>query len=115
MDADEDGALLSTALRETAVGVVVRVRLTPSGGGDRIDGVATDAAGVAHVKARVRAAPEDGKANAALEALLAKTLGVARSAVSVERGATARVKSVRIDGVNAAAVATWIASLKEDA
>lgn len=94
---------------------MLRVRLTPSGGADRIDGFATDAAGVAHVKARVRAAPEDGKANAALEALLAKTLGVARSAVGVERGATARVKSVRIEGVSAAAATAWIASLKEDA
>jgi len=106
---------LTGAFRATASGVVLRVRLTPSGGADRIDGVAADAAGVAHVKARVRAAPEGGKANAALEALLAKALGVARSAVGVERGATARVKSVRIDGVDAAALATWIASLKEDA
>lgn len=106
---------MSTAFRETADGVVLRVRLTPSGGADRIDGLAADSAGVAHVKARVRAAPEDGKANAALEALLGKTLGVSRSAVRVERGATARVKSVRVDGVSAATMATWIASLEEDA
>lgn len=106
---------MSGAFRETAGGVVVRVRLTPSGGADRIDGLAMDAAGIAHVKARVRAAPEDGKANAALEALLAKTLGVARSAVIVERGATARIKSVRVDGVSAATVAAWIANLKEEA
>jgi uncharacterized protein YggU (UPF0235/DUF167 family) len=93
-----------TATEPAADGVVVRVRLTPSGGADRIEGVACDSAGRAHIKARVRAAPEDGKANAALEAMLARRLGLAKSAVSVERGATARLKSVRIVGVGADAV-----------
>lgn len=52
----------------------LRVRLTPSGGRDAIDGVETDAEGQAYVKARVTAVPEDGKANKALIALLSKTL-----------------------------------------
>jgi uncharacterized protein YggU (UPF0235/DUF167 family) len=33
----------------TAAGVAIRVRLTPSGGADRIEGVATDASGVRHL------------------------------------------------------------------
>jgi hypothetical protein len=106
---------VSSAVRETREGVVLRVRLTPSGGDDRIDGIATDAAGAVHVKARVRAAPEDGKANAALEALLAKALGVAKSAARVERGASARVKSVVIVGMAAADVRSWIETLRKDA
>lgn len=80
----------------------LRVRLTPSGGADRIDGVARDEAGKRYIKARVRAAPEHGEANAALEKLIAKALGVPKSAVSVDRGATARLKTLAVDGVGEA-------------
>jgi len=45
---------------------VVSVRLTPKGGRDSIDGVDTLADGTAVLKARVRAAPSEGEANAAL-------------------------------------------------
>jgi uncharacterized protein (TIGR00251 family) len=48
---------------------------------------------------RVTAPPVDGKANAALCRLLAKTLGVAPSTVAVIRGSSARDKVVRVDGV----------------
>ncbi len=49
------------------------------------------------------------QANAALEKLLAKALGVAKSNVSVERGATARMKMVEIKGVNEAEIAALFA------
>lgn len=106
---------MAAAFRETKDGIVLRVRLTPAGGADRVDGVAVDSAGEPHIKARVRAAPEEGKANAALEALLAKALGVSKSAVRVERGATARIKSVAVDGVDAARITTWLQSFGESA
>lgn len=48
------------------------------------------------LKVRVRAVPEKGKANAAIEKVLAKALGVPKSAVSVEKGETQRIKTVRI-------------------
>jgi uncharacterized protein YggU (UPF0235/DUF167 family) len=88
------------------------VRLTPSGGADRIDGAARDGDGKLILKARVRAAPEDGKANAALEKLIAKALGVAKSKVTVARGATARLKQLDIDGVCDAEIAAFLASLE---
>lgn len=47
---------------------------------------------------RVSAPPVDGRANAAVCALLAKAAGVPRGAVSVVRGASARDKRVRIEG-----------------
>ena len=53
---------------------------------------------------RVTAAPVDGRANAALCALIAKRAGVPRSRVSVVRGQTARDKVVRVEGADAAAV-----------
>ena len=90
----------------------LRVRLTPSGGADRIDGVASDDKGP-YLKARVRAAPEDGKANAALEALIAKALGMAKGKVSVARGGTSRMKTLEIDGASEADIATFVARYRE--
>jgi uncharacterized protein YggU (UPF0235/DUF167 family) len=47
----------------------------------------------------VRAAPIEGKANAALEALVAKALGVGKGRVSIARGDTSRVKTLEIEGM----------------
>lgn len=86
------------------------MRLTPRGGADRIDGWETDAAGREHLKARVRAAPVEGEANAALEALLARALGLPKRAVRVEKGATARLKQVAIEGMSEAEVRCRLAA-----
>lgn len=74
------------------------IRLTPNGGRDEIGGVEADANGDRYFKARVRAVPEDGKANKALIELVAKTLGVSKSSVRLLSGETARKKILRIDG-----------------
>lgn len=89
------------------------MRLTPSGGADRIDGRARDAGGDVMLRARVRAAPEDGKANAALEKLIAKAFGTAKTNVSVVRGGAARLKTLEIAGASDAEVAAFIASFEE--
>ena len=92
----------------------LRVRLTPSGGADRIDGRARDGQGD-YIKARVRAAPENNEANRALEALIAKAMGLAKSKVSVARGHTARLKTLEIEGASAADIAGFVAKLEEKA
>jgi hypothetical protein len=46
----------------------------------------------------VRAVPAEGAANASLVTLLAKTLRVPKSAVSIVAGGAARLKQVRIGG-----------------
>ncbi|MCI0813047.1 MAG: DUF167 domain-containing protein, partial [Chloroflexi bacterium] len=51
------------------------------------------------VTVRVTAAPEGGKANDAVVALLAKRLGVAKGRVSIVRGHKSRDKTVLIDDV----------------
>lgn len=89
--------------RVTPSGVVVRVRLTPKSSVERIDGLEATADGPA-LKARVRAVPEDGKANAAIERLLADWLGVPKSSVSLVAGAKSRVKSLAVSGDPAAIV-----------
>jgi uncharacterized protein YggU (UPF0235/DUF167 family) len=47
---------------------------------------------------RVAAPPVEGAANDALRRLVAAAVGVARSAVSVERGETGRNKTLRVSG-----------------
>ena len=81
-----------------ADGIVVAVRLTPKGGRDSIDGVDTLADGTAVLMARVRAAPSEGEANAALCRLLAKALGIPPGRVAVVGGATSRLKRVKAMG-----------------
>ncbi len=78
--------------------VRLAIRLTPNGGRDAIDGIEPDGEGGMLLKARVTAVPEKGKANKALIALVAKSLGNAKSSVSIASGDTARKKILRIDG-----------------
>ncbi|PBB32004.1 DUF167 family protein [Mesorhizobium sp. WSM3868] len=79
-------------------GIDLFVRLTPNAAVDRIEGIETAADGRSHLKARVRAVPENGAANTALERMVAKALGVPGSAVSVVAGGTSRLKTLRIWG-----------------
>ena len=46
--------------------------------------------------AKVRAKPEDGKANAAVMELIADALGVATSRLQLLRGATSREKLIKL-------------------
>ncbi len=86
-------------------GIAIAVRVTPRGGRDAF------AAGTAdHFAARLAAAPVDGAANAGLIALVAKTFGVSRRAVTLVAGDTARLKRLRIAG-DATALAKIAASL----
>ena len=84
--------------RATLDGVVIACRLTPKGGRDAIDGVATLADGTRVLLARVRSAPEDGKANEALCRLIAETLDVAASKARLAAGAKSRLKQVAVTG-----------------
>jgi len=74
------------------------VRLTPRGGRDAIDGWAKAGDGTRHLKARVSAPPESGKANEALIALLAHALGIAKSQIVLASGEKARLKRLRVRG-----------------
>jgi hypothetical protein len=81
-----------------ADGVTLWLRLTPKGGRDAVEGVETLSDGRAVLKARVRAAPEDGRANAALVELIAKALAAPKRAVTIRSGETSRVKKLFIAG-----------------
>lgn len=78
----------------------VRVRLTPKSSRDEISGIDQTAEGPA-LKARVRAVPEDGKANAALIVLFSGWLGVPKSTVTLAAGGKSRCKTLVISGSEA--------------
>jgi hypothetical protein len=82
----------------TANGVTLTIRLTPKGGRDAIDGVEVMSDGRTVLKVRVRAAPSEGEANAALIRLIAKTMGVPPRNVVLAAGATGRLKRLMISG-----------------
>jgi uncharacterized protein YggU (UPF0235/DUF167 family) len=90
-----DGA---EAWQVQAGGLALRVRVTPRGGRDAVDGIETLSDGRTVLKVRVRAAPEGGDANEAVRRVLAKALDCAPSAVTLRAGATARVKTFVIAG-----------------
>lgn len=92
-------------------GVALAIRLTPKSSRDAIDGTKADSAGKAHVAARVRAVPDKGAANAALEKLVASWLGVPSGGVAVTAGHTARLKTVTVSGDPAALKALLAAKL----
>jgi len=70
----------------------VEIRLQPRGGCDAVVGERDGA-----VLIRISAPPVDGKANAALIAFVAKTIGVPKIAVTIIRGETSRNKVIRVE------------------
>jgi uncharacterized protein YggU (UPF0235/DUF167 family) len=91
----------------------VQVRLTPKGGRDALENISAMANGQEVVRARVRAAPEDGAANAALIGLMAEILGVAKSDTIISAGLTARLKTMDIRGDGKALAVKLNAALKD--
>jgi uncharacterized protein len=89
----------------TADGVLLELRLTPRAGRDALDGVELRSDGRAMLKARVRAAPSAGEANAALRRLIAEAVGVAPSRVEIVAGLASRAKRIRVSGEAAAIIA----------
>ncbi len=89
---------LPHAWSPVAGGIHLRVRVTPRGGRDAVEGIGADADAKPHLKIRVAAAPVDGDANDAVEKLLAKWLGVPKTSVEVIGGETLRLKMVMVDG-----------------
>jgi uncharacterized protein YggU (UPF0235/DUF167 family) len=75
---------------------ILRVKVTPKAKSERIKKeIAAD--GSVLYKIYVTAAPEDGKANAAVIKLLAKALGIAKSSLTITRGLTSREKTIQVN------------------
>ena len=90
-------AAAGKAWRHGDAGLIVRFRLTPKSSKDAVEGLSVTAEGPAF-QARVRAIPEDGAANAALELLVSEWLQVPKRSVRLATGGKSRLKSVTISG-----------------
>lgn len=84
-------------VRETDGGCLLTVRVTPKAARDQVEGLGHDDTGRTFLKVRVRAVPEDGAANRAVCLVLAKALGLPKSALSVSAGQTSRIKQLSVD------------------
>lgn len=83
-----------SAFKETAGGVLIRVKAVPGARREQIAGLLGD-----RLKVKIAQPPEGGKANAAICGLLAQKLGVNASAVSLVSGHANPEKVVRVEGV----------------
>jgi len=94
-------------LRRLASGVTVELRVQPRARRSALDGSRVA------LKAAVAAPPIDGKANAALIALLADSWQLPKSAFAIAKGTTSRTKKVSIAGepaLIADRIAQWMGS-----
>lgn len=89
---------MKPAVTATADGLLLAVHLQPRAAKPGLGPLADGAGGQQVLKARVAAPPAEGAANAALCELIAKHLGVPKSAVAIERGTASRHKMVRVRG-----------------
>ena len=78
-------------------GVRVRLKVSPKAAQNRVRGVFAGDQGAA-LKVGVTAAPEGGKANAAVIKLLARKWRLPRSRIHVAAGAASRGKTVMVEG-----------------
>lgn len=82
-------------ITETKNGVILTIKAVPGSSKDAIAGILGDM-----LKIKVSAAPEKGKANKSIIALLSKELGIAKKDIEIINGSTAAVKQIQITGVS---------------
>jgi len=90
-------------IRETAAGVVFRIRVIPRASRCEMAGIQGDA-----LKIRTKAPPVEGKANEECIRLLADLLGVKKAQVTIVSGHAARTKTVAVAGRKAKEIAAVI-------
>lgn len=95
-------------LRETPRGLLLYVKATPKAAKTEVAGIRN---GTLLVK--VTAAPEKGKANDAVIALLAKSAGVSKSAFEIVSGETDRHKVFKLAS-HAEQVQSWLRGLQQE-
>jgi hypothetical protein len=108
-------ATASSPFSAGADGVRIRLRVQPRARRNRVDGLVADADGGVALKVAVTEAPEDGKANAAVIALLSKAWGHPKSALTVVVGAADRRKIIHLQGDPARlmqALEPWLRELR---
>jgi uncharacterized protein len=88
---NEQSSDLSSAVMQTASGVVIRVHVQPKSRREQILGMHGD-----RIKLAVTEPPNKGKANEAVVRLIAAELNLAASRVELLRGSTSRQKDLLV-------------------
>lgn len=88
---DESLPDLSSAILQTANGAVIRVHVQPKSRREQILGMHGD-----RIKLAVTEPPDKGKANEAVQRLIAAALNLAPSRVELLRGSTSRQKDLLV-------------------
>ena len=87
---------MTVRIEEDGAAVRLWIKAVPGSSRDHIAGALGD-----RLKVRVIAAPEGGKANAAICALIARALGIRAGQVTIASGHASPEKIVRIQGTSA--------------
>jgi len=95
-------------LKEIPNGILLDVLASPGASVSKVRGIHAGA-----LKVAVRSAPEKGKANAELEAVLAEFFNVSKKQVSVVSGETSRNKKVQVLWISRVMVESAIQKLEE--
>jgi hypothetical protein len=77
-------------------GFNLRVRATPNSSKDEILGSKVRDDGLCYLMVKIRAIPDENSANHAIIALIAKSLGVAKSTITITAGAKSRAKTLLV-------------------
>jgi uncharacterized protein (TIGR00251 family) len=93
-------------IRDVAGGCIIAVKVVPGASRDKIAGALGD-----RLKIATSAPPEKGKANAAVVAILAKSLGLDKRDVALVSGLTNARKELRIAGVTSREVRKRLADM----
>lgn len=96
---------MTVALEARGDGVIIPVRVRAGGRRSAVGGEHDGA-----LRVEVAAAPEKGKANQAVVELVAKTLGVAKSNLTIVSGETSSQKKLFVTGLSVADVAARLAA-----
>lgn len=75
--------------------ITLAVKIVPNASANKIAGWEND-----ELKIYITAVPDQGKANEALIAFLAKTLKISKSQISIKRGHTSRHKLLCLSGID---------------
>jgi hypothetical protein len=93
MVSEHDKRMPEDIVTDSKAGPLVRIRVTPRSSRPRVK------RGPGHLVVAVRAPAERGRATEEALQAIARTLGLARSAVSLRMGATSRIKHVCVTGL----------------
>ncbi len=95
-------------LSQDGDGVLIKVRVKPRARKNAVDGVRSQALMVS-----VTAAPEGGKANAAVAEVLSRALQYPKNLISVARGQTSRDKTLRLSNASLESIRCRLEALPE--